>query len=280
MRPFAAAVLAGILLCTTAQFLRAGTEVPHVWDSKQSLSRPDVSDLTRLRFLTTTDFFPFNFLDSEDRLVGFHVDLARAICDALELAERCQIQALPFEELEGALEAGEGEAILAGLAVTREARDRYRFSRSYLQFPARFVTRRDSNFQGPAYEAVADRRVGVMAGTAHEEMLRDFFPEARAVTYTREAWLFEDLRAGEIDAAFGDGMRLSFWLADTEAAGGCCAFADGPYLAPEYLGRGMAIAVRRDAPALADALDYALQQIEESGTFEELYLRYFPIGFY
>ena len=63
-------------------------------------------------------------------------------------------------------------------------------------------------------------------------------------------------------------------------ASGCCRFAGGPYLAPEYLGTGMAIATKADNPALASAFDYALQEIAQDGTFAELYLRYFPISFF
>ncbi|MCT7374501.1 transporter substrate-binding domain-containing protein [Chelativorans salis] len=276
---FAAVFLAIVMVLGSASPGAAETRIPQIWDAKQRLPKPEVLPLQRLRFLTTTDFFPFNFLDSDGRLAGFHVDLARAICEALELEDRCQIQALPFDELEAALDDGQGEALIAGLAITREAREKYLFSRSYLQFPARFVTPKDAVFAEPLHEKVAGKRVGVRAGTAHEQMLRDLFAEARVVTYSRREWLLGDLKAGKLDAVFGDGMRLGFWLVGPDAEG-CCVFAGGPYLAPEYLGHGLAIAVRKDQPALAGALDYALQKIEERGTFAELYLRYFPVGFY
>ena len=42
-------------------------------------------------------------------------------------------------------------------------------------------------------------------------------------------------------------MRLGFWLASTDAAG-CCRFSGGPYLAPEFLGNGMAIATPGERP--------------------------------
>jgi polar amino acid transport system substrate-binding protein len=74
-------------------------------------------------------------------------------------------------------------------------------------------------------------------------------------------------------------MRFSFWLAGTDSKG-CCRFAGGPYLAPEYLGEGMAIAVTKDDFPLAEAFDYALREITVKGKFAELYLRYFPVSFY
>ena len=74
-------------------------------------------------------------------------------------------------------------------------------------------------------------------------------------------------------------MRLSFWLAGSGSAG-CCRFVGGPYLAPEFLGYGLAIAVLRDNAALAQAFDHALREIGVKGVFAELYLKYFPVGFY
>ncbi|RUW60499.1 amino acid ABC transporter, partial [Mesorhizobium sp. M4B.F.Ca.ET.049.02.1.2] len=41
----------------------AEPQVPVLWDAKERLPKPDLSALPRLRFLTTTDFPPFNFLD-------------------------------------------------------------------------------------------------------------------------------------------------------------------------------------------------------------------------
>jgi polar amino acid transport system substrate-binding protein len=232
-----------------------------------------------VRFLMTTDFPPFSFLDGAGRLTGFHVDLARAICAELAILEKCEIQALPWGELDGALAAKQGEAIIAGISVTPESRKRYGFSRSYLQFPARFVMPKAKIAAEPLQSSLAGQRIAVIGGSAHEKMLRDYFPEVKVVTYAKPEWIFQDLKAGKIAGAFGDGMRLSFWLAGSDSDG-CCTFAGGPYLAPDYLGPGLAIAVSKDNAVLTQAFDYALQQITVKGTFAELYLRYFPLGFF
>jgi polar amino acid transport system substrate-binding protein len=253
--------------------------IPLFWDTKERLPKPDLTTLPRLRFLTTIDFPPFNFLDGNGRLSGFHVDLARAICAELEIQAKCQIQALPWAELDGAMRAKQGEAIIAGLAVTAENRARYAFSRAYLRFPARFVTPRSKSFTEPLAEKLAGERIGVMAGSAHEQMLRSYFPGVKVVTYSRQEWMLQDLKEGKLAGVFADGMRLGFWLAGTDS-GGCCRFSGGPYLSTEFLGNGLAIAAEPDNSELAAAFDYALQQISTKGIFAELYLRYFPISFF
>ncbi|OQM73648.1 transporter substrate-binding domain-containing protein [Pseudaminobacter manganicus] len=272
---------AAILTVPAVSAAKSGTgpDIPLFWNATERLPKPNLTALPRLRFLTTTDFPPFNFLDSAGRLTGFHVDLARAICAELELAGKCQIQALPWDELDSALQEGEGEAVIAGLAVTAKSREKYAFSRSYLQFPARFVVRKGGQPRQPVFDALKGKKIGVQADTAHERMLRAYFANFDIVTYAEANELYQSLESGKTDAIFGDGMRLSFWLAGDQAKG-CCRFAGGPYLAPEYLGTGMAIAVKADNPDLANALNYALQALTAKGTFSELYLRYFPVSFY
>lgn len=273
-----------VLVVAAAAFMSAahGTEqppAPMFWDVKERLPKPDLSTVSRVRFLTTTDFPPFNYLDRDGRLTGFHVDLVRAICEALKIADKCEIQAMPWEQLGDALERGRGEALVAGMAITQEGRAKYAFSRPYLQFPARFMMPKTSAATEPLYQKVEGERIGVIAGSGHEKMLREYFPGTKVVTYSRQEWMYADLKAGKIAGAFGDGMRFAFWLAGSEA-GGCCRFAGGPYMAPEYLGPGLAIATKVDDPTLASAFDYALQQMALSGRFTELYLRYFPVSFY
>lgn len=272
---------AGLVLATASPFVAAqeGPAIPQLWEARERLPRPDIAALPRLRFLTTVDFPPFNYLDADGRLVGLHVDLARAICDVLQAAAKCEIQALPWEELAPALERGDGEAVIAGLAATADTRKTLGFSRPFLFFPARFVTRTAEPLAEPLPRSLAGQRVGVIAGSAHESLLRDHFSMASVVTFPDRARLLEALQRGEVRAAFGDGLQLAAWLGGAEA-GGCCGFAGGPYLAPEYLGTGLRIAVRKEDEALRQALDHALHQIGTTNRFAELYLRYFPISFF
>ncbi|MEO3386360.1 transporter substrate-binding domain-containing protein [Mesorhizobium sp. CAU 1741] len=271
--------LVAAIWLSTVGALVAQPSIPNYWDAKERLPKPDLSGVERVRFLTTIDFPPFNFLDADRRLTGFHIELARAICRELDIEPRCQIQALPWEELDEAIASGQGDALIAGTSVSTQTRELYAFSRPYLRFPARFIVRSDSTVEEPMHRAVEGMRIGVVGGSAHEAMLRSYFPAARPVVFTRLDWLYDSLREGKLDGAFGDGMRLSFWLAGTGSQN-CCRFAGGPYIAPEYLGAGLAIAVPHDKAVLAQAFDYALREISMKGIFAELYLKYFPVSFY
>ncbi len=252
-------------------------ETPNFRDQAQRLTEPDLSARTRIRFLTAVDYPPFNFLDQRGRLTGFHVDLARAICEELNVTAICQIEARPFTELGAALEAGEGDAVAAGLAVTADNRARFAFTQPFLRYPARFLVRRGTDLTESLRTGLGDVQVGVVTGGAHEAMLRAFFPGAKPVPFDTDANAREALRSGRVQALFADGVASSFWLG-SEAAGDCCEFAGGPYLSDRFLGEGLAIAVRGDDPQLAVAFDYAIGRIVRDGRMSELLLRYFPIS--
>ncbi|MCB1381582.1 MAG: transporter substrate-binding domain-containing protein [Notoacmeibacter sp.] len=247
---------------------------PLLWDSRERMPKPDLSDLPRIRFLTTVDFPPFNNLDQNGRLMGFNIDLANAICRELALLERCQIQALPWSELAGTLERKQAEAIIAGVSPLTAEADSLAFTRSYFPFPARFAMQRGApGFDGKP----SGLRVGVIGGSGQEAMLRTFFPDTKAVIYSREDWMLDDLKDKKVDAVFHDAVRLSFWLRGTDSTS-CCGFAGGTYYSEEFLGQGLRIASRPDLPKLVTALDFALRELSRKGTLNELYIRYFPEG--
>lgn len=254
-----------------------GVATPNFYDQRQRMTKPDLGGRQRIRFLTTTDYPPFNFLDQRARLAGFNVDLVRAICEELDIQARCQIEAMPFGDLAQALKDGEGEAIVAGMAMTPTSRTGLAFSEPYLRYPARFVTRKDRPLPTPIAEALAGRKVAVEEGSAHAAMLGAFFPDATRQEFPTRNGALAALKEGSVDAFFGDGVGLSFWL-ESDAAAGCCVFSDGPFFSDRYLGEGLAIAVAPNDMALARSIDYAIGQIVQKRRFSELLLRYFPVS--
>ena len=110
--------------------VRAPQAVPGFWDPRRRPDRPDLSRLTVIRFLTETDYPPFNFTGPDGNPAGFNVDLARVMCDEIKVT--CTIQMRRFETLLDAITSNRGDAIIASMAVTPQLRARRRFHRSLL----------------------------------------------------------------------------------------------------------------------------------------------------
>ncbi|MFD2140894.1 transporter substrate-binding domain-containing protein [Ancylobacter oerskovii] len=252
--------------------------MPGFWDPRRQPEKPDVTRVpVQIRFVTTEDYPPFSFRGEDGRPAGFNIDLARAICS--ELAITCSLEVVPFEALTEALAGGKADAAIAGLAISPASREAVDFSDRYFRSPARFVARKADVLPAVTPDLVASKTVGVVAGTAHEAYLRDFFAEAAIRSYPTPEEARAALLRREVDLVFGDGVQLAFWL-NGSSSEACCAFAGGPFTESLYFGEGMGIAVRRGDDALRQSLNYALAQIWENGAYVDLYLRWFPIGVY
>ncbi|MEM0900222.1 MAG: transporter substrate-binding domain-containing protein [Pseudomonadota bacterium] len=245
--------------------------------------KPDLSGLPRLRFLTSLDFPPFNFADENKKPTGFNIDIARGICSVLEIEQKCEIQALPWSELQGALEGRRAEAIIAGNEISLEARQQFGLSAPYFRFPTRFIARKPDDASADLSDSFNDGlqglTVAVQEGTAHEDFLKFHFPQAMAETVSSQQAGYDALQSGTVDYFLADGVSLSFYLT-SPAADGCCVFASGPYLDIDFTGLGMAVAVRNEDTFLREAITYALAVMERNGRYREVFRRYFPLSPY
>ncbi len=253
----------------------AAAAVPGFWDPRRRPERPDLGRISIIRFLTEIDYPPFNYPGTDGNPSGFNVDLARLVCE--ELKVNCTIQMRRFDTLIDSLAENRGDAVIASVAVSRDARRRIDFTDPYYRSPARFVVRRDSTIDDVRPERLEGRKVAVVAKTAHEAYLRAFFTEVEVRPYANAEAAREALRRGEADLLFGDGIALAFWLNGTDSAG-CCKFTGGPFTESRYFGEGIGIAVRRGNETLRLALNWGLFRLWEKGQFTDLWLRYFPVS--
>jgi polar amino acid transport system substrate-binding protein len=252
-----------------------GVRVPGFWDPRRRPEKPDLSRISVIRFLTETDYPPFNFAGPDGNPQGFNVDLARLLCEELKVA--CTIQMRRFETLIAALNGNQGDAAIASITATLDMRAKVDFTDSYYRTPARFVAKRDSPIDDPLPERLEGKKVAVVAGTAHEAYLKALFTEAEVRTYPSADVARLALRRGDVDLLFGDAISLAFWLNGTDSEN-CCSFRGGPYIDSRYFGEGIGIAVKKGNDTMRLALNWALFRVWEQGRFTDLWLRYFPIS--
>ncbi|WP_208435529.1 transporter substrate-binding domain-containing protein [Bartonella phoceensis] len=264
--------------------VKTADRLPSFFNSYKYLVQLNTKDIMRLRFITTFDFPPFNFLDQTGHLAGYNIDLLRAICSKLNLEKVCEVEVVPWEELVEHVKNGGAEVIIAGLKETIKTHQDLVFTRSYLRFPARFVASQFIADQLVNFdESISDKLTylssGLLLKSAHEKLFHSYFPKAKWQGFKDRAELYQALQDHKIDLIFDDGFALSLWLNNQKSAD-CCHFVGGAYMAPQLLGPGMRLAVAKKNEKLIDILNYALKSLEDDGKLIELYLRYFPIGFY
>ncbi len=273
---FLAVVITGFFLTAGGTWAQSG-QPSRPGDQATSEETPDTPGILRLRFITDNDYPPFNYLDESGNLVGFNVELAKAICS--ELKVRCSVQALVWERMITAIENDAADAIIASLAITRKNRRKVTFTRQYYQTPARFVTRKSDNFKNMTPESLSGKRIGVVKNTSHEAYLKAFYKDAVIKSFNNPDTARQALLGGQVDAVFDDGVSLMFWLNGT-ASDNCCKFAGGPFTESKFFGEGVGIAVRKNNTQLLKVINDGLDRVQASGKFQQLYSKFFPMRFY
>jgi polar amino acid transport system substrate-binding protein len=251
--------------------------VPDAWQGDALRPKPDMRGLEKLRFVTDSDYPPFHYLDEVGALTGFNVDLAKAICETLEV--QCEVKDVDWSDIFTTLDRGEADAAIASIRISAESLEKADFTSRYYATPARFVALKTNELKDIRPETLEGMKVGVAKGTGHEAYLKLFFPDVAIASFDSPEDATKALKNGAIDFVFGDGIGLTFWI-NGVASEGCCEFRGGPYLDSKFFGEGVGIAVKKGNRHLAEILNYGLEQVHASGRYEELFLRYFPMSFF
>ena len=161
----------------------------------------------------------------------------------------------------------------------RESRAKVDFSDVYLRTPARFVVRRDGPALAPTPSGLKGRTIAVVARTAHEAYLAAFSPRSRASSMTppmRPAPRSRRARSTPISAtasSWVSGCRASLRaIAAVSPAAPISSRASSASASPSPCRAGQV--------DLKRALNAALETLHDKGVYAELYLRYFPVGFF
>ncbi|HYJ58084.1 MAG TPA: transporter substrate-binding domain-containing protein [Methyloceanibacter sp.] len=273
----ACAVLLAAFMASPAAAQVRNDIVPDAWQGDALRPKPDMRALEKLRFVTDSDYPPFHYFDEVGALTGFNVDLAKAICETLEV--ECEVKDVDWSELFITIERGDADAAIASVRISAESLARADFTSRYYATPARFVTQKTSELRDISPETLRGKKIGVAKGTGHEAYLKLFFPNVAIASFDTADDAQRALKEGAIDLVFGDGIGLTFWLNGVSSEA-CCEFRGGPYLDNKFFGEGVGIAVKKGNRQLVEILNYALEQVHANGRYEELFLRYFPMSFF
>jgi len=83
-----------------------------------------------LRVAMSGDQPPFNAISRDKSLIGFDVDLAKAIAGAMQV--EVDIIQMPFGELMAALESGKADMVMSGMAITPQRTQKVSFIGPYM----------------------------------------------------------------------------------------------------------------------------------------------------
>lgn len=228
----------------------------------------------QITILADDDFPPFSYTGPGGEAQGIAIDAAQAACQ--ELRTKCEIVLMPWQSLVGDLTP---DGIVGGLRLDDTTLAKFIPTRPIYRALGRFAVRKESELAQMSRDAVTGKRIGVVAGSGYEAWLKRNFEDAVIVTYPSLAELQEALRTAKVEILFGDGLQLVYWMRGS-ASQGCCKYIEGAYFDDALFSRPYVFLVRRGDDELKQAFDYALDQLQEQGTFARIFARYIPAQFW
>jgi polar amino acid transport system substrate-binding protein len=126
-----------VVLIATLAFLAACTST-----AKESSPSPTLARIQARRALvvgTAGSMPPLNMTMRNGEVIGFEIDLARAMAEAMNV--KLRLTTIPFPDLLPALEAGRVDVILSGMTITPERSLRVAFVGPYFVSGKSFLTK-------------------------------------------------------------------------------------------------------------------------------------------
>ena len=236
-------------------------------------------DWTTVRIGTEGAYPPFNFMDSNQQLQGFDIDIAKAICEEEKVT--CEIVAQDWEGLIPALLAGKYDAIFASMSITEERAKTIAFSNRYYRSPALFVASKGNAALPSTPKGLAGKTVGAQSGTVSATYLQAVYAPAGVDVklYATQDEANLDLASGRLDAMLADKVVMLPWLEKSQD-GGCCQVIGQDVSDPKYFGDGIGAGMRKSDPELKALIDKGIADIRADGTYDKINAKYFPFSLY
>lgn len=227
----------------------------------------NASAAEKIRFASSATYPPFESLDANNQIVGFDMDLAKALCKQMQA--ECTFTNHAFDSLIPALKFRKYDAVISGMDITPERSKQVTFTNPYYANSALVIAKKG---QYSSFEQLKGKRIGMENGTTHQKYLQEKHPEVTTVAYDSYQTAIIDLKNGRLDGVFGDTAVVNEWLKTNPQLGP----ATEKVTDPQYFGTGLGIAVRPDNTALLEKLNNALAAIKADGTYQKINDQWFP----
>ena len=215
-------------------------------------------------------FAPMGFRDENNEIVGFDVDLAKAVGE--RIGAEIVFQSIDWAMKETELDSSNIDMIWNGYAITPERAEKVLLSEPYIVDAQSIIVLKDS-----AIETKADLE-GKLVSTQQSSSSVDKIMEDESgifgklggdlVLYPSNNNAFSDLESGRVDAIVVGEVYGRYYMKQSGK--------DIYRVLEDNFGEDeMAVAFKKDNKELQERVDAALAEMKEDGTFDEIYDKWF-----
>lgn len=216
---------------------------------------------------TGATYRPFEFQTPTKEIVGFDIDLMKAIAQAqgFDVEFVNTLWGVIFESVRN----GDRDIIMSGITITPARQEAVDFSYPY--FAAHQLILTQKNLKVNSIADLKGKNVAVVANSAGDIACSEAFGKAsrNIKRFDNTPLALEELSAGGVDAAVGDvGVFAYYALQNPDKA---FNQARDPSFKDQYFG----IAVRKGNKEVLDKVNAGLKKVIADGTYAKIYAKWF-----
>jgi arginine transport system substrate-binding protein len=207
---------------------------------------------------------PFEYQVTTNELVGFDIDLMHALCKRTH--HHCSFKLYDFHGLFSAIKHGEIDLAIAGIIISQERRKQFLFSLPYKINTFQYLTLANSTVTN--IKQLQGKRIGVYKNSPEDEVVYKHFSGHLNITfYEHVDDMLEALEHKDVDAIVMEYSRAIYWISNSKKL----KMLGRPFRS----GEGYGIAAKLDKTELIDEINKSLTEMENDGTYLQLYQTYF-----
>ena len=234
--------------------------------SSEAASETETAELStvepgKLIMSTNAAFPPYEMTTDAGEFEGIDIETAQAIADKLGL--ELQIDDMDFDAALLSVQQGKADIVMAGVTVTDERKAVMDFSDSYATGIQSIIVPEGSDIASP--DDLAGKKIGTQRGTTGYIYCSDDFGDDNVVAYDDGLTAVQALNNGQVDAVVIDNAPAQEFV----AANPGLKILDTAYAQEDY-----AIGVAKGNTQLLDAINGALEELQDDGTLQAIVNKY------
>lgn len=211
------------------------------------------------------DWAPWSFVDENDELTGFDVEVARAIAAKLGV----EVQFIPgeWDGLFAGMDAGRYDIVINGVEVTPERTEKYDFTEPYAYIRTALIVRGD-NETIKTFDDLKGKKTANSIASTYMNLAEDYGATCYGVDTLDETLTM--VLQGRVDATLNAIVSYTDYMAQHPDA-------NLKVVATTEDASNVSIPMRKgeETASLMEAINQAIAELHEEGVISELSLKYF-----
>lgn len=219
---------------------------------------------------TSGGYPPFTFMNSENKLDGFEIDVWNEL--GKRIGYEIEFQTAEFSGLFGMLDTGRINTIANQITITEARKEKYLFPTPYVFSGAQLIVK-NGNDSIKGLEDLKGKKIGVSLGSNYEELIRtyDVNKEIEVITYEDFIGSLQDVAIGRIDAVMNDKLAA---IINIQKSGLDLQLGGEPV---RPLENSFPFANNEENAALIELINEAIVEMREDGTLNEISNKWFSV---